>query len=154
MTLTILLVEDSDEDFLAFQRAFQHANMSYPIQRCTKGDEALDYLYRRGRYAAARDQPLPALILLDLNLPGADGRSVLSTIKGDPQLACIPVIIVTSSANPKDIDTCYQNGANSYLVKSVNFLKFRQQIGVLTDYWLNVAQLPGNQDVLGYCFVK
>ena len=154
MTLTILLVEDSDEDFLAFQRAFQHANMGHPIQRCTKGDEALDYLYRRGRYAAARDQPLPALILLDLNLPGADGRSVLSTIKGDPQLACIPVIIVTSSANPKDIDTCYQNGANSYLVKSVNFLKFRQQIGVLTDYWLNVAQLPGNQDVLGYCFVK
>jgi CheY-like chemotaxis protein len=149
MALTILLVEDSDEDFLAFQRAFQHANMSHPIQRCTKGDEALDYLYRRGRYAAARDQPLPALILLDLNLPGADGRFVLSTIKGDPQLACIPVIIVTSSANPKDIDTCYQNGANSYLVKSVNFLKFRQQIGVLTDYWLNVAQLPGNQDVLG-----
>jgi CheY-like chemotaxis protein len=122
--------------------------MSHPIQRCTKGDEALDYLYRRGRYAA-RDQPLPALILLDLNLPGADGRYVLSTIKGDPQLACIPVIIVTSSANPKDIDTCYKNGANRYLVKSVNFLKFRQQIGVLTDYWLNVAQLPGNQDVLG-----
>jgi CheY-like chemotaxis protein len=146
MTLSILLVEDSDEDFLAFQRAFKYANLSYPLQRCTKGDEALDYLYRCGRYVTS-DHSLPALILLDLNLPGADGRYVFSTIKGDPQLMQIPVIIVTSSANPKDVEACYQNGANSYLVKSVNFVKFRQQISVLTDFWLNVAQLPGNVEL-------
>lgn len=145
MTLSILLVEDSDEDFLAFQRAFQHADLRYPIQRCTKGDDALDYLYGRGRYA---DQapPCPALILLDLNLPGADGRRVLSLIKGDPQLKSIPVIIVTSSANPKDVAACYQNGANSYLVKAVNFEKFRHHIHVLTEYWLEITQLPVSQD--------
>lgn len=142
MTPSILLVEDSDEDFVAFQRAFKQANMTYPIQRCTKGDEALDYLYRRGRYVQQPSRGLPALILLDLNIPGADGRRVLSEIKREPNLKMIPVVIVTSSANPKDVEACYQNGANSYLVKSVNFERFRQQICVLTEYWLDIAQLP------------
>lgn len=142
MTPSILLVEDSNEDFVAFQRAFKQANMTYPIQRCTKGDDALDYLYGRGRYASLSPNPLPALILLDLNLPGADGRQVLSIIKGDPTRKSIPVVIVTSSANPKDIEACYQAGANSYLVKSVNFERFRHQIRVLTEYWLTIAELP------------
>jgi len=142
MTPSILLVEDSNEDFVAFQRAFKQANMTYPIQRCTKGDDALDYLYGRGRYASLSPTPLPALILLDLNLPGADGRQVLSIIKGDPTRKSIPVVIVTSSANPKDIEACYQAGANSYLVKSVNFERFRHQIRVLTEYWLTIAELP------------
>ena len=142
MTPSILLVEDSDEDFVAFQRAFKQVNMIYPVQRCTKGDEALDYLYRRGRYAQQPSRGLPALMLLDLNIPGTDGRRVLSEIKCDTTLKLIPVVIVTSSANPKDIESCYQNGANSYLVKSVNFERFRQQIRVLIEYWLDVAQLP------------
>lgn len=138
----ILLIEDSDEDFVALQRALKHAQITYTIQRCTKGDDALDYLYRRGRYSNRQPTAQPALILLDLNLPGTDGRRVLAQIKSDPMLRMIPVVIITTSSNPKDVISCYHNGANSYFVKSINFEKFRRQINILTEYWLNATVLP------------
>ena len=138
----VLLIEDSDEDFTAFTRAIKYAAVDYPLHRCKNGDLALDYLYQRNGYTTTGYVPHPVLILLDLNMPGTDGRQVLRRIKSDPKLKSIPVIVVTTSSNPKDVEECYRSGANSYLVKSVNFERFRREIKILTDYWLTVALLP------------
>src|SRR3712207_4925518 len=105
---TILLVEDSPEDYEVTVRAFRKANLANPVQRCCDGEEALDYLYRRGRYADAARAPRPGLVLLDLNLPGTDGRQVLAQVKADPQLRSIPVVVLTTSADERDIEGCYR----------------------------------------------
>ena len=104
----ILLVEDSPEDFETTQRAFRRSGLKNPIFRCSDGDDALDFLFRRGSYA---DVPRPGVILLDLNLPGTDGREVLAEIKADPQLRQIPVIVLTTSSDDRDISACYSAGA-------------------------------------------
>src|SRR5262250_2498869 len=95
----ILLVEDSPEDFEATERAFRKSGLKNPIHRCVDGDEALDYLYRRGRYANPARSPRPGIVLLDLNLPGTDGREVLEAVKKDDVLKQIPVIVLTTSAD-------------------------------------------------------
>ena len=92
---SILLVEDSDEDYLAFTRALRDTAVTVSLPRCTRGEEALDYLYGRGRFADPARAPRPTLVLLDLNLPGMDGRELLTIIKGDEHLKSIPVVIVT-----------------------------------------------------------
>src|SRR5438105_2527750 len=95
----ILLVEDSPEDYQATVRAFQKAGLANPIFRCASGDDALDYLHRRGAYADPGRSPRPGVILLDLNLPGTDGREVLAEVKADARLKAIPVIVLTTSAD-------------------------------------------------------
>jgi len=107
----ILLVEDSPEDFEATQRAFRKSGLKNPLVRCEDGDQALDYLYRRGEYADPARSPRPGVVLLDLNLPGTDGRQVLSEIKGDERLRDIPVVVLTTSADERDITACYRAGA-------------------------------------------
>jgi len=141
---TILVVEDSDDDFFATVRAFKKTNLANPIQRCSNGDQALDYLFRRGEFSAPGKAPRPSVILLDLNLPGTDGRSVLHTIKTTPDLLKIPVIILTTSNAEQDIEQCYADGANSYVQKPVDFEGFIQAIARLSDYWFNVSILPKN----------
>jgi CheY-like chemotaxis protein len=116
------------------------------VHRCTTGDQALNYLYRREEYTDAALAPRPNLILLDLNLPGTDGRALLAVIKDDEDLRAIPVIVLTTSSNPKDIATCYQRGANSYLIKPVDYARFKQSLQTLVDYWFRVAVLPGQVD--------
>ena len=117
---SILLVEDSPEDYEVTVRAFRKANLVNPVFRCQDGEEALDYLYQRGRYADPEQAPRPGLILLDLNLPGTDGREVLAQVKSDAQLRTIPVIVLTTSADERDIEGCYRAGANSYIQKPVS----------------------------------
>ena len=107
----ILVVEDSPEDFEATSRAFRRAGLRNQMLHCTTGDEALDFLHRRGRYEDARHSPRPGVILLDLNLPGTDGREVLQEIKRSDDLAAIPVIVLTTSSDSRDVDACYQAGA-------------------------------------------
>ena len=138
----ILLVEDSPEDFETTERAFRKSGLKNPIIRCSDGDEALELLFRRGRFA---DAPRPGVILLDLNLPGTDGRDVLAEIKADPALKQIPVIVLTTSSDDRDVEACYKAGASSYIQKPVDLDGFMQAIERLNDYWFEVVILPRAQ---------
>ena len=138
-TQPILLVEDSPEDYETTRRAFRRSGLKNPIIRCADGDEALDFLLRRGKHAEA---PRPGVILLDLNLPGTDGREVLNEIKAHPDLKQIPVIVLTTSSDDRDVSACYRAGANSYIQKPVDLEGFMQAIERLNDYWFEVVILP------------
>ena len=137
----ILLVEDSPEDFETTRRAFRRAGLRNPMLHCATGDDALDFLHQRGRYTAAT-APRPGIILLDLNLPGTDGRAVLAEIKAAAGLSEIPVVVLTTSADDRDVEACYQAGANSYVQKPVNLDAFMVAIQRLHDYWFDVVILP------------
>ncbi len=121
------------------RRAFRKANLTRPLVRCETGDDALDYLSARGRWTAALR---PCLIVLDLNLPGIDGREVLSTVKADPALRSIPIVVLTTSNAAADIDRCYGYGANTYVCKPAGLDAFVAMVRQLTDYWSAVAVLP------------
>lgn len=138
----LLIVEDSNEDFEVLQRFVQQSPTIVPIQRCINGDQALAFLYRTGDYVNRESAPRPGLIVLDLNLPGTDGREVLRRIKEDEKLKTIPVVVFTTSDNPKDVAECYQYGANSYIVKPINFARLKRDIQILVDYWFEVIVLP------------
>jgi CheY-like chemotaxis protein len=154
----LLIVEDSNEDFEAFQRYLLRWNppsvdedadstqsnpaSSIPLYRCVNGEQALAFLYRRDQYANPDSAPRPGLILLDLNLPGTDGREVLCQIKRDSNLKTIPVIVFTTSSSPKDIEACYQKGANSYIIKPINFNQLKQSIQVILDFWFTANAFP------------
>lgn len=138
----ILIIEDSPEDYETTVRALRKAKLRNAIFRCSDGDDALDFLYQRGAHTITSEAPRPSVILLDLNLPGTDGREVLETIKGDDDLKAIPVIVLTSSSDERDIDSCYQMGANTYIHKPVDLAGFMEAIGRMADYWFEVAILP------------
>ena len=142
-TQPILLVEDSPEDFETTQRAFRRSGLKNPILRCADGDEALDFLFHRGE--PTPDAPRPGVILLDLNLPGTDGREVLAEIKASDDLKQIPVIVLTTSADERDVQACYQAGASSYIQKPVDLEGFMKAIERLNDYWFEVVILPKGQ---------
>lgn len=145
----ILIVEDSPEDYESMMRAFNRAGLKNPTARCEDGDEALDYLFRRGAYSDPSTSPRPALILLDLNLPGTDGREVLSTLKSEPELRPIPVVVLTTSRDPQDIARCYSDGANSYVQKPVDLSGFVTALERLSGYWFEIVILPRKEDSLG-----
>ncbi len=138
----ILLVEDSPEDFETTVRALKNAGLANPIVRCEDGDEALDYLYHRGRYTDPANAPRPGIILLDLNLPGTDGRQVLVEVKKDEALRAIPVVVLTTSTDERDIDFSYQAGANSYIKKPVDLEGFFQAIQRLKEFWFEIVIVP------------
>lgn len=134
----LLIVEDSDADFYAMKRALRDT-LHCEIMRCNTGKDALDYMFRRGTYAEA---VCPPLILLDINLPGTDGRSVLAQLKQDPVLKKIPVVMVSTSDNPADITFCYTAGCSGYLVKPLDFDRLVASLQTLCKYWFNVVTLP------------
>lgn len=138
----VLLVEDSPEDTEATLRALKKAGLNSPVYHCDNGDDSLDFLYNRGKYANRKLAPRPRFILLDLNLPGMDGREVLSAIKSNEHLETIPVVVLTTSTDSRDIENCYHMGANSYIKKAVSFDDFYQTIQRLNDYWFNAVVLP------------
>lgn len=139
----LLIVEDSNEDYYATKRAFDNLSLSTEIYRAQDGKEAIDYLYHQNKFSDIEKSPAPDLILLDLNLPGLDGKEVLNIIKKDETLNKIPVIILTTSSAPEDIENCYKIGANSYIQKPVGLDKFFEAIDRLQDYWFRVVVLPG-----------
>ncbi len=141
-TSTILIIEDTIDDYEACVAALtQDNNLANPIFHCETGDDGLDYLRGAGKFSSTKPE-LPCLILLDLNLPGTDGREVLSIIKADPRLKSVPVVVMTSSRDQTDIDDCYHQGANSYIVKPVDLDGFIKSIARLRDYWFQIVLLP------------
>lgn len=138
----ILVVEDNVDDYEALMRAFKKAPLDNRVQWCKSGKDALDYLRHEGPYAAAPAATPPALILLDLNMPGIDGKKALALIKQDPQLKHIPVLILTTSANERDIEQCYELGASTYIHKPAAFEGLIDTVKCIKNYWLNTALLP------------
>ncbi|RZK91696.1 MAG: response regulator [Hymenobacter sp.] len=137
----ILVVEDNAEDFMALRRAFRKHAVPNPVVHCQNGEQALEYLQGRGRHPAW-PAALPVLVLLDLNMPGLDGRDVLRALQFDAALHTIPVIMLTTSAQARDVTDCYRLGANSYLTKPLSYGELEEKIGSLTHYWLAVSELP------------
>jgi CheY-like chemotaxis protein len=137
----ILVVEDSLEDFTALSRAFRKNAVPNPVLRCEDGEQALQYLQGHGKHP---DWPtvLPAFVLLDLNMPGLDGRDVLGVLKHDAALHAIPVIVFTTSSNARDIEECYRLGANSYHTKPVSYSALEEKVGLIASYWLKASELP------------
>ncbi len=137
----VLIVEDSRTDFVLLRKTLEQLNFIYPIHRVANGNEALDFLYRRGAYEGLLSNSIPVAILLDLNLPGMDGKECLRIIKQDETLKMIPTIILSSSDDPKDVNYCYRYGANSYMLKTTIIQDYRRTLEVFTN-WLDVCLLP------------
>ncbi|MCM1982536.1 response regulator [Lyngbya confervoides] len=138
----LLIVEDSDEDFVVLERLMQQMSVQNPIYRCLDGDEALDFIFGEGDSSSLSLPQRPAVILLDLNLPGTDGREVLEQIKQHESSTDIPVVIFTTSNNPQDVEFCYLKGANGYLIKPVSYPKLVETIQAFVDYWLRSNVIP------------
>lgn len=143
---TILVIEDNDDDYEACASALTfEGNLANGLDRCETGDEALDYLFQRGIFSGENAPARPGLILLDLNLPGTDGREVLAVIKNSDELKMIPVVIMTTSGDDIDIESCYRDGANSYVVKPIDLEGFYGAINRLREYWFEIVVLPENR---------
>lgn len=141
-TQTILIVEDNEDDYEATMRAFKKANLYNPVKWCKSGQDALDLLKHDGVFKNQPQTDLPGLVLLDLNMPGLDGRATLKMIKSDSSLKRIPVIILTTSSDERDVGDCYQMGANTYVQKPVSFDGLIDAIKRLKEYWFEIALLP------------
>jgi len=140
--IEILLVEDSQDDLDMTLRALRKANLANKIQVARDGAEALDFIFCEGAHVERKIESVPKVILLDLKLPKIDGLAVLSRIKGDARTKTIPVVILTSSKEQKDVVESYHLGVNSYIVKPVNFEGFVTAVGELGMYWLLLNQPP------------
>jgi CheY-like chemotaxis protein len=138
-SVDILLVEDNPDHVELILRTLRENNLLNQVHVVTNGEEALDFLYRRGKYA---DAPRPVLTLLDIKLPRVDGIEVLRRIKADPELRSIPVVMLTTSAGEQEMVESYNCGANSYIVKPLDFDQFVKAIKALKLYWLVINSLP------------
>jgi CheY-like chemotaxis protein len=143
----ILLVEDNRMDVELTIDAFHEAKLLNTIHVVSNGQEALDYLFGRGRYTDRCAYPIPNLILLDLKLPGVDGFEVLRQIKSTPILKRLPIVILTSSKEEGDRALSYDRGANSYLVKPVSFDGFIGVVRQIEGYWLSLNVAPPESEV-------
>lgn len=136
----ILLVEDNPADVELTLHALRGENLCNSIHVARDGEEALDYLFRRGEFENRPAECGPTLVLLDLKLPKVDGLEVLRALKGDPATKLIPVVILTSSTEERDLFEGYRLGVNSYIQKPVDFAQFRETVKQLGLYWLVVNQ--------------
>ena len=136
----ILLVEDSQDDADLAIHALRHGNLANNIFIARDGEEALDFLFCRGAFADRSFDVPPKLVLLDLKLPKIDGIEVLKQVKGDPRTSTIPVVILTSSKEDRDLIVSYGLGVNSYIQKPVDFDQFRETVKTVGLYWLVVNQ--------------
>jgi len=140
--IEILLVEDNPADVELTLHALRHDKLGNRIQVVRDGEEALDFLFCRGPYSDRTFGHPPKVVLLDLKLPKVDGLEVLRQVKSDPRTKAIPVVILTSSKEEKDMVNGYQLGVNSYIQKPVDFDKFRETVKHLGLYWVLVNEPP------------
>jgi CheY-like chemotaxis protein len=132
----ILLVEDNPSDIALTQRAFAKIRIANELVVVEDGQQALDYLFAKGKYTGQDENQVPALVLLDLKLPGVDGLEVLRQIRLDPRTSRLPVVILTTSKEEQDVAQSYDLGANSYIRKPVDFTQFAEAMDRLGLYWL------------------
>jgi len=137
----VLVVEDSDEDFDTVLEASRLANVVDEIRRATSGDECLQHLAD----LECKGLPLPILVLLDLNTPKGDGRDALRGIIGNERLRAMPLVVISASANSRDVSFCYEHGANAYHLKPVTHPQHLQILQNIFSYWLMCAILPENE---------
>ena len=138
----ILLVEDNPSDMELALRALKNYNVSDHIETARDGAEALDFIFGMGAYEGRSAEEKPKLILLDLKLPKVDGLEVLRRVKADPATRSIPVVVMTSSTEERDIIDSYHLGVNSFISKPVNFEQYAEAVGTVGNYWLRVNQHP------------
>ena len=138
----ILLVEDNPDDEALTLRALRHHNIANDVVVARDGVEALDYLFSRGEYADKNEDELPQVVLLDLKLPKIDGLEVLKAMRADERTKTLPVVVLTSSNEERDIIDSYNLGANSYVRKPVDFVQFMAAVEQLGMYWLVLNQSP------------
>jgi CheY-like chemotaxis protein len=143
-TVDILLVEDNPEDLELAMHALRQGKLANSIYVARDGEEALDFLFCRGACSDRTFKHPPKLVLLDLKLPKVDGMQVLKEVKGDPRTHSIPIVIMTSSKEERDLIESYNSGVNSYIQKPVDFDQFRNTVKTLGLYWLVVNQPPVN----------
>lgn len=141
-SMPILLVEDNYNDVLLIKRAFRKAKIEPVMSIVSDGDEAVDYLSQQGEYADVTRFPVPLLILLDLKLPRRSGLEVLAWLKQQPKLKRLLVIVLTSSQEECDLSQAYDLGANSYLLKPINFQDFVGLVKLIDAYWFKMNQKP------------
>ncbi|MBV8518111.1 MAG: response regulator [Acidobacteria bacterium] len=139
--IVILLADDDEEDRMLAADALHASRVANDLRFVEDGEELLEYLYRRGRYANV-DAPTPGLILLDLNMPRKDGREALREIKADPDLRRIPVVVLTTSKAEEDIYRTYDLGANSFITKPVSFDGLVAVMRDIGRYWIEIVELP------------
>lgn len=138
----ILLVDDDEDDIILTKRAFERMRVANPLQVANNGEEAIDYLSGKGPFADRAKHPLPTLVLLDVKMPRKGGHEVLEWLKAQPQLRRIPVVMLTSSKDPSDVNRAYDHGVNSYLVKPLSFDGLAEIARTLNLYWIVTNQTP------------
>jgi CheY-like chemotaxis protein len=139
--LRVLVAEDNEDHLFLTKRALEQTNTTVHLEVAgvRDGEEALDFFYRRGKHEGAER---PHLVLLDLKMPKVNGLEVLQKLKSDPELRSIPVVVLTSSDRPEDVEAAYREGTNSYVTKPVSPSGMRDGLREITDYWMQVAALP------------
>jgi CheY-like chemotaxis protein len=149
LPITILLADDDEDDLQMTQEALEQSRLGNDLRFAVDGEDLMDYLLRRGRYADPADSPAPGLILLDLNMPKKDGREALAEIKANPDLRKIPVIVLTTSRAEEDVFRTYELGVSSFITKPVTFEGLVEAMKVLTEYWFEIVELPGRRSRRG-----
>ena len=145
--VTLLLAEDDPDDCLLVRQALEKSRLISDLRCVEDGEELLDYLRRRGKFADPKLSPRPGLILLDLNMPRKDGREALREIKSDPRLRAIPIVALTTSKSEEDVVRTYNLGVNSYITKPVRFSALVEVMQAIGKYWFEIVELPGRPKV-------
>lgn len=140
--IVILMADDDADDRMLTRDALEESRVLNEMRFVEDGEELMDYLHRRGKYADAESSPKPGLILLDLNMPKKDGREALKEIKSDPNLRRIPVVIMTTSKAEEDIFRSYDFGASSFITKPVTFDRLVDLMKAIGEYWVEFVELP------------
>lgn len=140
--LNILMADDNADDRFLTKEAFHEANINYKMDFVENGEELIDFLNRNNKYSHLKNEVLPNLILLDLNMPKKDGREALKEIKSNENFKKIPVVILTTSKAEEDISKTYSLGANSFISKPISFDEFVDVVKVFAKYWSEVSELP------------
>lgn len=138
MNSFILLAEDNDDHAALIQRAFHQSGLRGDLVRVGHGEEALDFLYGRGNYTGRDTSSLPSLVVLDLKMPKVSGLEVLVHIRSEQLTKCLPVVMLTTSDEKRDVTACYVSGANSYVRKPVGFSEFTDVVREIGRYWLDL----------------